>query len=223
MHAPMPLDANADIIVDDLPTGSLIVFLWTAFISYFFSFVGFALTYLLHTTHAAKFGSRAGLGITLIQYGFFTRMQESTGPPPDVVGGGGDGTDAGSTAGEMIFWNTTSGMSVVVDKTDVDALLASSNGTLIEWGEVNQYSITSRDWLSLLFMTLGTCSFLPTTRVFSHLDDLSCMDRNRLVPSPLLHRQLLSRQTMGIFHSPLVTDLLRTRIRANTDGTESMV
>lgn len=35
-----------------------------------FQLVGFLLTYLLHTTHAAKNGSKAGLGITLIQYGF---------------------------------------------------------------------------------------------------------------------------------------------------------
>lgn len=30
---------------------------------------GFLLTFILHTTHAAKNGSRAGLGITLIQLG----------------------------------------------------------------------------------------------------------------------------------------------------------
>lgn len=35
-----------------------------------FQLVGFLLTYLLHTTHAAKNGSRAGLGITLVQFGF---------------------------------------------------------------------------------------------------------------------------------------------------------
>ena len=38
-----------------------------------FYLVGFLLTYLLHTTHAAKNGSRAGLGITLVQYGFYMR------------------------------------------------------------------------------------------------------------------------------------------------------
>jgi hypothetical protein len=36
---------------------------------------GFLLTYVLHTTHAAKFGSRAGLGITLIQYGLYLRAR----------------------------------------------------------------------------------------------------------------------------------------------------
>lgn len=42
-------------------------------ISMSFSYVGFLLTYLLHTTHAAKNGSRAGLGITLVQSGFSFR------------------------------------------------------------------------------------------------------------------------------------------------------
>jgi len=42
-------------------------------ISMSFQLVGFLLTYLLHTTHAAKNGSRAGLGITLVQYGFYMK------------------------------------------------------------------------------------------------------------------------------------------------------
>jgi hypothetical protein len=42
-------------------------------ISMSFQVVGFLLTYLLHTTHAAKNGSRAGLGITMIQYGFYMK------------------------------------------------------------------------------------------------------------------------------------------------------
>jgi hypothetical protein len=44
-------------------------------VSVAFNFLGFVLTYLLHTTHAAKFGSRAGLGITLIQYGWALRSR----------------------------------------------------------------------------------------------------------------------------------------------------
>lgn len=42
-------------------------------ISMSFQLVGFLLTYLLHTTHAAKNGSRAGLGLTLVQYGFYMK------------------------------------------------------------------------------------------------------------------------------------------------------
>lgn len=59
--------------MDGLPVGSVFAFAWNALISMSFQLVGFLLTYLLHTTHAAKNGSRAGLGITLVQYGFYMR------------------------------------------------------------------------------------------------------------------------------------------------------
>lgn len=47
-----------------------------------FQVVGFLLTYLLHTTHAAKNGSRAGLGITLVQFGFMMRGHTDDDPAP---------------------------------------------------------------------------------------------------------------------------------------------
>lgn len=57
-------------------------------ISMSFQIVGFLLTYLLHTTHAAKNGSRAGLGVTLIQYGFYMK------------GDGGGGSGSGDVPGD---------------------------------------------------------------------------------------------------------------------------
>ncbi|KAK7207482.1 metal homeostatis protein bsd2 [Myxozyma melibiosi] len=73
--------ATDEIYIEGLPVGSFFNFMWNMLISMSFQFVGFLLTYLLHTTHAAKNGSRAGLGITLIQYGFYMRTnpEESTG------------------------------------------------------------------------------------------------------------------------------------------------
>jgi len=68
-----------DVYVDGLPVGSLFSFVWNGIISMSFQLVGFLLTYLLHTTHAAKNGSRAGLGITLVQYGFYMRSSTSLG------------------------------------------------------------------------------------------------------------------------------------------------
>jgi hypothetical protein len=50
-------------------------------ISMSFQLVGFLLTYLLHTTHAAKNGSRAGLGITFVQYGFYMKGSNAPKPP----------------------------------------------------------------------------------------------------------------------------------------------
>lgn len=59
-------------------------------ISMSFQLVGFLFTYLLHTTHAAKNGSRAGLGITLVQYGFTMKSASAMTPSDgqnDFVGG----------------------------------------------------------------------------------------------------------------------------------------
>ena len=62
-----------DVFIDGLPVGSFFSFVWNGIISMAFQLVGFLLTYLLHTTHAARNGSRAGLGVTLINYGFSMR------------------------------------------------------------------------------------------------------------------------------------------------------
>ncbi|CAG8481599.1 17154_t:CDS:10, partial [Dentiscutata heterogama] len=62
-----------EILVEGLPVGNFFSFIWNMLVSMSFQFVGFLLTYLLHTNHAAKNGSRAGLGITLVQYGFYLR------------------------------------------------------------------------------------------------------------------------------------------------------
>ncbi|CAD6502994.1 BgTH12-02667 [Blumeria graminis f. sp. triticale] len=74
-----------EVYVEGLPVGSVFSFIWNGMISMSFQLVGFLLTYLLHTTHAAKNGSRAGLGITLVQYGFYMKGSGSVtqGPIPD--------------------------------------------------------------------------------------------------------------------------------------------
>lgn len=78
--------ALEDLIIDGLPVGNFFGFAWNLLVSMSFQFVGFLLTYLLHTTHAARCGSRAGLGITLVQYGFYLRtraQQIAEGKPMD--------------------------------------------------------------------------------------------------------------------------------------------
>ncbi|KAI7854897.1 hypothetical protein BDC45DRAFT_440149 [Circinella umbellata] len=64
------------ILVESMPVGNLFNFAWNLLVSASFQFVGFMLTYLLHTSHAAKQGSRAGLGITFVQYGFYIRSRK---------------------------------------------------------------------------------------------------------------------------------------------------
>lgn len=133
VHAPGGIDSGADMIIDDLPTGSFLVFCLNAFIAYFFQFVGFLLTYLLHTTHAAKYGSRAGLGFTLIQFGFYSRSGNSDGP-----GDMNNAADSSSGLFSMAL-NVTTDPSATTAPTPDDAIL----------------SIPSKDWLSFFFMTLG--------------------------------------------------------------------
>lgn len=80
------LASGDEVYVDGLPVGSVFSFVWNGMISMSFQLIGFLLTYLLHTTHAAKNGSRAGLGITLVQYGFYMRSGASrfSSSPPDT-------------------------------------------------------------------------------------------------------------------------------------------
>ncbi|KAL4076100.1 hypothetical protein J3A83DRAFT_4089343 [Scleroderma citrinum] len=66
---------QGSVIVEALPTGTLFAFLWNALVSTTFQFIGFVLTWVMSTTHAARFGSRAGLGVTLIQWGLGLRAR----------------------------------------------------------------------------------------------------------------------------------------------------
>ncbi|QEU61426.1 Bsd2 [Kluyveromyces lactis] len=59
-----------EICIDGLPVGNIFNFLWNVVVSFSFQFVGFLLTYILHTSHAARQGSRFGLGVTFIGYGY---------------------------------------------------------------------------------------------------------------------------------------------------------
>ncbi|KAG0697390.1 hypothetical protein DFH29DRAFT_946695 [Suillus ampliporus] len=128
VHAPAGMDTDAGMIVGDLPSGSILAFVSNLFVSFFFQFIGFLLTYLLHTTHAAKFGSRAGLGLTLIQYGFYSRsVTDNMLPVPD---GNGTGDDL-----------MLSGL------PSTSAPMPQDNNTVLK--------ISSREWLSFLLMTLG--------------------------------------------------------------------
>ncbi|KAH8767386.1 hypothetical protein F5883DRAFT_73672 [Diaporthe sp. PMI_573] len=85
-----------DVYIDGMPVGSVFSFVWNGMISMSFQLVGFLLTYLLHSTHAAKNGSRAGLGITLIQYGFYMKGSGGGSGAGGMGGDDGAGGDGGS-------------------------------------------------------------------------------------------------------------------------------
>ena len=147
IHAPSASNTPGEVIIDALPTGSLFSFLWNMLVSISFQFVGFLLTYLLHTTHAAKLGSRAGLGITLIQYGFAMRGREDfSGAEADVWAWKPEEprpTFATAAEAEAYYKNLST------NATDPATATPTTDGSFLGGDATSE-------WLSFLLMTIGT-------------------------------------------------------------------
>jgi Protein of unknown function (DUF2370) len=123
-----------EVYVEGLPVGSLFSFVWNAMISMSFQIVGFLLTYLLHTTHAAKNGSRAGLGITLVQYGFQMKGSAALRDP------------TGQPSGDMM------GNPTDPNSHDYDPSIATGDATT---GDSTVGGITTTDWFAYILMIVG--------------------------------------------------------------------
>ncbi|EPQ59409.1 hypothetical protein GLOTRDRAFT_125716 [Gloeophyllum trabeum ATCC 11539] len=155
VHAPSSPSSPGEIIIDSLPTGSLFSFLWNMLVSISFQFVGFLLTYLLHTTHAARLGSRAGLGVTLIQYGFALRNRAESG-----FGGGGDLVDGGNDANGNP-WSQPAAVPTFSSAQEADEYWNGlTNSTLPDSSEMPPNSAMmisdmTTEWLSFFLMTVG--------------------------------------------------------------------
>lgn len=118
------------------------------------------LTSVLATSHAAKFGSRAGLGFTLIQYGFYLRGKEgnselgiaetitwptpTSGPRPTF-----------SSVAEIDSWIASNGAAVSGIPDDIPSL---STGDYSTPADV----VAATDWLSFFLMTVGWLLFLAS-------------------------------------------------------------
>ena len=144
VHAPFAPGTIGEMIVDSLPTGSLFSFLWNMLVSISFQFVGFLLTYLLHTTHAARLGSRAGLGVTLIQYGFALR-----GRLDDPSGSKGD------SAGWNRSWSPAPIPSEAGDSPYYGHHHSAPNATMTEEQANTLVADATTEWLSFFLMTVG--------------------------------------------------------------------
>jgi hypothetical protein len=133
-------------IIDDLPTGSIVIFFLNVFISWFFQFVGFLLTHIVATSHAAKYGSRAGLGLTMIQFGLYSRT---------VGVAGEEGGNGGPNDSQSDDW-----LAAVGQPDDSNTGQADDDGAFL---------VSSRDWVAFFFMTIGR--YLPRISSY-HLIDL---------------------------------------------------
>jgi hypothetical protein len=133
--------SSDEVYVDGLPVGSIFSFIWNGMISMSFQLVGFLLTYLLHTTHAAKNGSKAGLGLTLVQYGFYMKGSsnsksgkdnEDYTPPPDPNSHNFDPNSIGDNAAAAVGAQGNGD---------------SANGAMA--------AITTNEWISYALMIVG--------------------------------------------------------------------
>jgi hypothetical protein len=130
-----------EVYVDGLPVGSVFSFIWNAMISMSFQLVGFLLTYLLHSTHAAKNGSRAGLGMTLVQWGFTMKSSNALAAPNDTP------NDFGSQ--DMIPADPNA------HDFDPDKVVSGSSGSGTVATTASSGGISSGDWLAYGMMIVG--------------------------------------------------------------------
>lgn len=146
-----PSSSPGELIVDGLATGSLFSFLWNLLVSMSFQFVGFLLTYLLHTTHAGKYGSRAGLGVTLIQYGFYLRSKVAD-DSDDVWGWPSD--EAHPSAPKPTFATAAEADKYYSTSPPVGFNSTAINNSTMTPGEMDSIA-AANDWLSFFLMTIG--------------------------------------------------------------------
>ena len=156
-------------IVDHLPTGSVFSFLWNLLISISFQFVGFLLTYLLHTTHAARFGSRAGLGVTLIQYGFALRgrtEEDTTNSGWWAVGGSPYGNGPQEDAPAKPTFDTKEEAEDYYRKLNITMINGMPSGTVpgATMDDLNIPNDPTTDWLSFFLMTVGAFTLFSRLR-----------------------------------------------------------
>jgi len=150
---------QGSVIVDSLPTGTLFAFLWNTLVSTTFQFVGFVLTWVMHTTHAAKFGSRAGLGITLIQWGFALRARLD-----DAMNAGAgtweDGTPLtfGSTEEAEDYYNN-----IAAPATTTQPIPTQDES---QWNNSLLTGPIATEWLSFFLMTIGWFLLLTSSLGF---------------------------------------------------------
>ncbi|KAI5116650.1 hypothetical protein M0805_004912 [Coniferiporia weirii] len=184
VHAPA-LGGADDLLIDGLHAGTIFSFAWNFLISISFQFVGFMLTYLLHTTHAAKYGSRAGLGVTLIQYGLYSRSYGS-----DGFGGGSDSdADAGEpTMTGQAMRLARRGLYTFSPRTWMSTSPTPADNTTDEPMQ-NTYM---HDWLSFLLMTIGWFLLLSSVLGFARVKRWE-RSVHTPTPPPVLSREDIER------------------------------
>ncbi|KAI0319195.1 hypothetical protein OF83DRAFT_837165 [Amylostereum chailletii] len=150
VHAPSTIDFNGDMLIDELPTGPVITFFITTLVSWFFQLPGFILTYLLHGSHAGKYGSQAGLALTLIQFGLGATFSGAE----DLPGLGEDGSN-----GE--------GAPIHFPGSDGEPALPAPSDSPVSNDSDPMSSRMGSEWISFILMTIGW--FLLLTAIIGYV------------------------------------------------------
>jgi hypothetical protein len=111
------------------------------------------LTYLLHTTHAARLGSRAGLGITLIQYGFALRRTDNNWD--ESTGGTGEEVFGNPPAPAMPTFATAKEQEDYMRQQNVTFPLLGDGATQFGGPTTLFGSEAAAEWLAFFLMTIG--------------------------------------------------------------------
>lgn len=164
VHA--PFSTSEEMVIEGLPVGTLFSFAWNFLISMSFQFVGFAVTYILHTTHAAKYGARAGLGVTLIQYGLFSRgSADETALDGGEPGVGYQTGEEAPTATASIVGRSLS-LFARAPLPAMGMMSGNGNSTTMMPFDNAYFGANARDWLSFMLMTVGW--FLLLSSILSY-------------------------------------------------------
>ncbi|KAG1752660.1 uncharacterized protein EDB91DRAFT_1103720 [Suillus paluster] len=199
------------VAVDGLPTGTLFSFLWNALISTTFQFVGFVLTWVMHTTHAARYGSRAGLGVTLIQWGFGLRARL------DDVNGTGLASDPADAWPSSAFASTqdaeewaNANPTITSDDDIISWTNSADGGADGNVGFLN--STAANEWLSFFLMTAGWFLLLTSAFGFWRVKrwERGILSSTASTTSPSAADEETRRQTfferLGVFRVPSPTE-----------------
>jgi len=131
--------------IEGLPSGHFFAFVTNFFVSVSFQFVGFIMTSVLASTHAARFGSRAGLGATLIQTGYYMTQQDNQVQEGTVWPGPADVYDASKAAADA---QATSAPPGVIS----DGMTSAEFSAVTQW---LSFFLMAVGWLVLLSSILG--------------------------------------------------------------------
>ena len=169
--------SSDEVYIDGLPVGSVFSFVWNGMISMSFQLVGFLLTYLLHTTHAAKNGSRAGLGLTLVQYGFYMK-----GAPAS--------RDEAGNPGQFVNGAPPDPNSHTFDPGSVAGGSAAATGDVSgPGGAGTMMGISGTDWISYILMIVGWFILIRSVSDFLRArrhEQLVLQSPSRNLPVPIV-------------------------------------